>query len=132
MGFIRDLFTSGSAGGPSHHDAAGAGAAEPQSPLKAQNPWRSVFNPGSPSPRFQKGSAQWHDKPEGQHKDLTVMDEMIRAPSVGQAKITNTGPTAGGEAAAATSSPRKEAAASGASNKEASHEFGMDKFGYGA
>jgi hypothetical protein len=127
MGFIHNLFTSGSSG--AHDDGA-----PPQSPRVAQNPWRGVFNPGSPSPRFRKGNAQWHDKPaeaDAGHKASTVMDEIVRAPSVGQAKVTGTGPSVAEAAAAAgTASPR--AHTQHASGKEAPHEFGMDKFGYGA
>jgi hypothetical protein len=83
MGFIRDLFTTGGAG-------AGEAAASPRN----QNPWRGVFNPGSPQWRSAKGSAREVDKPEsapqagggGAGAAPSVMDEIVRAPSVEQAK----------------------------------------------
>jgi hypothetical protein len=125
MGFIRNLFSSGGAGPDG----------EPASP-RNQNPWRSVFNPGSPQWRSAKGSAHEVDKPDPAHQG-SVMDEIVRAPSVGQAKVAGVPPAAEG-AGAAPPSPSAAAASSAGARAQADrsaapHEFGgMDKHGFGA
>lgn len=128
MGFIRNLFTSGGS-----HDG------EPASP-RNQNVWRNVFNPGSPQPRFAKGSAGSQvDKPDPARQERSVMDEIVRAPSVGQAKVSDSA-VGGGSGGGAPSSPSAAAAAQASRAQAdrspaaaAQHEFGgMDKHGFGA
>jgi len=125
MGFIHDLFTTGSGGNASGNARA--------APPKVQNVWRSVFNPGSPAQRG-KGSAKWSDKPDS-HKG-SVMDEIVRAPSIQQATVAGTAPAAPSPSSPA-GTPRTSldagAAAPRSSKAEAPHEFGgMDKHGFGA
>ncbi len=120
MGFIRNLFTTG----------GGADDSQNATSPRSQNVWRSVFNPGSPAQRG-KGSAQWADKP-GAHQG-SVMDEIVRAPSIQQATVVGTAPVAS-SSPAGTPRPSLDAGA-GAARKgaEAPHEFGgMDKHGFGA
>jgi hypothetical protein len=123
MGFIRNLFTTGGGGAD---DNSGQGATS----SRAQNVWRSVFNPGSPAQRG-KGSAQWADKP-GAHQG-SVMDEIVGAPSIQQATVAGTAPAAS-SSPAATPRPSLDAAAQrGTKASEPPHEFGgMDKHGFGA
>lgn len=122
MGFIRNFFSSAGGAGPD---------GEPQSP-RNQNPWRGVFNPGSPQWRSAKGSANEVDKPDPAHRG-SVMDEIVRAPSVQQAKVADGAPSFGANSPPTSPSAAAAASRAQADRSAAPHEFGgMDKHGFGA